>query len=58
MFYSSTKYVRLTGRGIVEFTVEKVDGSTFSPEAAGVAKSTAKIQVCWILYLSVRLKLW
>ncbi|XP_019257076.1 PREDICTED: peptidyl-prolyl cis-trans isomerase CYP37, chloroplastic isoform X2 [Nicotiana attenuata] len=39
------KYPRLTGRGIVEFTVEKVDGSTFSPEAAGVAKSTAKIQV-------------
>ncbi|XP_070033289.1 peptidyl-prolyl cis-trans isomerase CYP37, chloroplastic isoform X1 [Nicotiana tomentosiformis] len=39
------KYPRLTGRGIVEFTVEKVDGSTFSPEAAGVAKNTAKIQV-------------
>ncbi|XP_060209399.1 peptidyl-prolyl cis-trans isomerase CYP37, chloroplastic isoform X3 [Lycium barbarum] len=36
---------RLTGRGIVEFTVEKVDGSAFSPEAAGEAKSTAKIQV-------------
>ncbi|KAJ8527751.1 hypothetical protein K7X08_015202 [Anisodus acutangulus] len=40
------KYPRLTGRGIVEFTVEKVDGSTFSPEAAGEAESTAKIQVC------------
>lgn len=39
------KYPRLTGRGIVEFTVEKVDGSAFSPEAAGEAKSTAKIQV-------------
>ncbi|KAL3353182.1 hypothetical protein AABB24_020931 [Solanum stoloniferum] len=39
------KYPRLTGRGIVEFTVEKVDGSAFSPESAGEAKSTAKIQV-------------
>ncbi|KAL8167330.1 hypothetical protein V2J09_008829 [Rumex salicifolius] len=34
----------LTGRGIVEFTIEKGDGSAFLPEA-GVAKSTATIQV-------------
>jgi len=26
---------RLNGRGIVEFTIEKGDGSTFSPEAGG-----------------------
>ncbi|KAJ4847800.1 cytochrome P450 monooxygenase 37 [Turnera subulata] len=38
------KYPRLTGRGIVEFTVEKVDGSTFSPEAGGESRKTAKIQ--------------
>ncbi|CAH9107999.1 unnamed protein product [Cuscuta epithymum] len=38
-------YPRLTGRGMVEFTVKKGDGSTFSPEAGGEAKSTAKVQV-------------
>lgn len=37
---------RLTGRGVVEFTVEKGDGSTFFPSAGGEAKSTATIQVC------------
>uniref|UniRef100_A0A6N2MEH7 Uncharacterized protein n=2 Tax=Salix viminalis TaxID=40686 RepID=A0A6N2MEH7_SALVM len=39
------KYPRLTGRGTVEFTIEKVDGSTFSPEAGGEPKKNAKIQV-------------
>ncbi|CAO2836055.1 unnamed protein product [Amaranthus hypochondriacus] len=37
-------YPRLNGRGTVEFTIEKVDGSTFSPQA-GEAKKTATIQV-------------
>lgn len=36
---------RLTGRGIVELTIEKGDGSTFSPEAGGEPRKTAKIQV-------------
>lgn len=39
------KYPRLTGRGIVEFTIEKADGSAFSPEAAGEPRSTATIRV-------------
>ncbi|KAJ9182850.1 hypothetical protein P3X46_006797 [Hevea brasiliensis] len=39
------KYPRLTGRGTVEFTIEKGDGSTFSPEAGGEERRTAKIQV-------------
>ncbi|KAL2476117.1 Peptidyl-prolyl cis-trans isomerase CYP37 [Abeliophyllum distichum] len=38
-------YPRLTGRGIVEFSIEKGDGSTFSPEAAGEPRSTATIEV-------------
>ncbi|GAB2277890.1 cytochrome P450 monooxygenase 37 [Dionaea muscipula] len=38
-------YPRLTGRGTVEFTIEKGDGSAFSPQAGGVANSTANIQV-------------
>lgn len=36
---------RLSGRGTVEFTIEKGDGSTFTPQAGGEAKSTATIQV-------------
>ncbi|XP_057249940.1 peptidyl-prolyl cis-trans isomerase CYP37, chloroplastic isoform X4 [Beta vulgaris subsp. vulgaris] len=39
------KYPRLNGRGTVEFTIEKVDGSTFSPQTGGEAKSTATVQV-------------
>lgn len=39
------KYPRLTGRGTVEFTIEKRDGSTFSPQAGGEAKSIGTIQV-------------
>lgn len=39
------KYPRLTGRGTVEFTIEKGDGSTFSPQAGGEARSKATIQV-------------
>ncbi|ONI12854.1 hypothetical protein PRUPE_4G187400 [Prunus persica] len=39
------RYPRLTGRGIVELTIEKGDGSTFSPEAGGEPRKTAKIQV-------------
>ncbi|CAI9088566.1 OLC1v1022918C2 [Oldenlandia corymbosa var. corymbosa] len=38
-------YPRLTGRGVVEFTIEKGDGSMFSPEAAGEARSTATLRV-------------
>ncbi|XP_050247440.1 peptidyl-prolyl cis-trans isomerase CYP37, chloroplastic isoform X3 [Quercus robur] len=38
-------YPRLTGRGIVEFTIEKGDGSTFSPAAGGELRKTATIQV-------------
>ncbi|KAM6553552.1 hypothetical protein CsatB_014314 [Cannabis sativa] len=40
-----SKYPRLTGRGIVEFTIEKGDGSTFSPESGGEQRKTATIQV-------------
>ncbi|RLM84431.1 peptidyl-prolyl cis-trans isomerase CYP37, chloroplastic [Panicum miliaceum] len=36
---------RLTGRGVVEFTVEKGDGSTFFPTGGGEPKSVATIQV-------------
>ncbi|KAG8658024.1 peptidyl-prolyl cis-trans isomerase CYP37, chloroplastic isoform X2 [Manihot esculenta] len=39
------KYPRLTGRGTVEFTIQKGDGSTFSAEAGGEERKTAKIQV-------------
>ncbi|KAK0599519.1 hypothetical protein LWI29_006015 [Acer saccharum] len=39
------KYPRLTGRGTVELTIEKSDGSTFSPEAGGEQRKTATIQV-------------
>ncbi|KAM7498742.1 hypothetical protein LguiA_023156 [Lonicera macranthoides] len=39
------KYPRLTGRGIVEFVIEKGDGSTFSPEAGGETRKTATVQV-------------
>nr|XP_018674062.1 PREDICTED: peptidyl-prolyl cis-trans isomerase CYP37, chloroplastic isoform X2 [Musa acuminata subsp. malaccensis] len=39
------KYPRLTGRGTVEFTIEKVDGSTFFPSAGGEPKTTTTIQV-------------
>ncbi|CAN6168458.1 unnamed protein product [Urochloa humidicola] len=39
------EYPRLTGRGVVEFTVEKSDGSTFFPTGGGEPKSTATIQV-------------
>ncbi|KAJ7948608.1 Peptidyl-prolyl cis-trans isomerase chloroplastic-like [Quillaja saponaria] len=39
------KYPRLAGRGTVEFTIEKGDGSTFSPEGGGESRKTAKIQV-------------
>jgi len=35
---------RLSGRGTVEFTIEKGDGSTFSP-VGGEQKNTATIQV-------------
>ncbi|XP_024312458.1 peptidyl-prolyl cis-trans isomerase CYP37, chloroplastic isoform X3 [Brachypodium distachyon] len=38
-------YPRLTGRGVVEFAVEKGDGSTFFPTAGGEPKSVATIQV-------------
>lgn len=39
---------RLTGRGTVEITIEKVDGSMFSPSAGSEPKSTATIQVRFI----------
>ncbi|XP_011098349.1 peptidyl-prolyl cis-trans isomerase CYP37, chloroplastic [Sesamum indicum] len=38
-------YPRLTGRAVVEFAIEKGDGSTFSPEAAGQPRNIAVIQV-------------
>ncbi|XP_014494604.1 peptidyl-prolyl cis-trans isomerase CYP37, chloroplastic [Vigna radiata var. radiata] len=38
------QYPRLSGRGTVEFTIEKGDGSTFSP-VGGEQKNTATIQV-------------
>ena len=43
MWYS---YIfRLTGRGPVEVTIEKGDGSAFSPEGGGEPRKTAIIQV-------------
>lgn len=36
---------RLTGRAVVELTIEKGDGSSFSPEAGGELRKTATIQV-------------
>nr|XP_019704130.1 peptidyl-prolyl cis-trans isomerase CYP37, chloroplastic isoform X2 [Elaeis guineensis] len=39
------KYPRLTGRGTVEFTIERGDGSTFFPTAGGEPKSLATVQV-------------
>lgn len=39
------KYPRLTGRGIVEFVIEKGDGSSFSPEAGGIPRKYATLQV-------------
>lgn len=39
---------RLSGRGIVEFTIEKGDGSSFSPESGGEPRKTATIQVLQI----------
>ncbi|CAL5393347.1 unnamed protein product [Camellia sinensis] len=39
------KYPRLTGRGLVEFSIERGDGSTFSPESGGEPRKTATIQV-------------
>ncbi|XP_057797289.1 peptidyl-prolyl cis-trans isomerase CYP37, chloroplastic [Salvia miltiorrhiza] len=38
-------YPRLTGRAVVEFAIEKGDGSTFSPEAGGQPRTTAILQV-------------
>ncbi|KAG0497129.1 hypothetical protein HPP92_001820 [Vanilla planifolia] len=38
-------YPRLTGRGVVEFIIERGDGSTFFPSAGGEPKSFATIQV-------------
>ncbi|KAL1567121.1 cytochrome P450 monooxygenase 37 [Salvia divinorum] len=38
-------YPRLTGRAVVEFAIEKGDGSTFSPKAAGQPRNTAILQV-------------
>ncbi|KAL2247548.1 UNVERIFIED_CONTAM: Peptidyl-prolyl cis-trans isomerase CYP37, chloroplastic [Sesamum indicum] len=38
-------YPRLTGRAVVEFAIEKGDGSTFSPETAGQPRNIAVIQV-------------
>ncbi|KAL9236389.1 hypothetical protein vseg_011067 [Gypsophila vaccaria] len=39
------KYPRLSGRGMVEFTIEKGDGSKFTSQAGGEAKNIATIQV-------------
>ncbi|XP_010278300.1 PREDICTED: peptidyl-prolyl cis-trans isomerase CYP37, chloroplastic [Nelumbo nucifera] len=39
------KYPRLTGRGTVEFTIEKGDGTTFSPASGGEPRKSAIIQV-------------
>ncbi|XP_078432876.1 cyclophilin-like peptidyl-prolyl cis-trans isomerase family protein [Wolffia australiana] len=38
-------YPRLTGRGVVELTVEKGDGSTFFPSGGGEPKNSATIQI-------------
>lgn len=37
---------RLTGRGTVEFIIEKVDGGTFFPTAGGQPQTLATVQVC------------
>ncbi|XP_038981703.1 peptidyl-prolyl cis-trans isomerase CYP37, chloroplastic isoform X2 [Phoenix dactylifera] len=50
------KYPRLTGRGTVEFTIERGDGSTFFPTAGGEPKSLATVQVLDGGYDGVRLK--
>ncbi|CAK9160212.1 unnamed protein product [Ilex paraguariensis] len=39
------KYPRLSGRGTIEFSIKKGDGSTFSPEAGGEPRKIATIQV-------------
>ncbi|CAA6668810.1 unnamed protein product [Spirodela intermedia] len=39
------RYPRLTGRGLVEFILEKGNGSTFFPSTGGEPKSTATVQV-------------
>ncbi|XP_042520905.1 peptidyl-prolyl cis-trans isomerase CYP37, chloroplastic isoform X1 [Macadamia integrifolia] len=39
------KYPRLTGRGTVEFTLQKGDGSAFTPAAGGEPRNVATIQV-------------
>ncbi|GMN65897.1 hypothetical protein TIFTF001_034957 [Ficus carica] len=46
------KYPRLTGRGTVEFTIEKGDGSSFSPEAGGELRKTATLQDRFVLFSS------
>ncbi|XP_076934074.1 peptidyl-prolyl cis-trans isomerase CYP37, chloroplastic-like [Bidens hawaiensis] len=40
-----SNYPRLTGRAVVEFVVEKGDGSMFTPQSGGVPIKAAKIQV-------------
>lgn len=40
-----TNYPRLTGRAVVEFVVEKGDGSMFTPQSGGVPRKAATIQV-------------
>jgi hypothetical protein len=42
---------RLTGRAVVEFTVEKGDGSTFVPTAGGESKNVATVQVAVCLIM-------
>ncbi|KAI3441555.1 Peptidylprolyl isomerase [Psidium guajava] len=39
------KYPRLTGRATVELTIERGDGTAFSPEAGGEPRKTATIQM-------------
>lgn len=41
---------RLNGRGIVEFTIERGDGSAFSPESGGEPRKTAIIQVTILFF--------
>ncbi|CAN1154099.1 Peptidyl-prolyl cis-trans isomerase CYP37, chloroplastic [Linum perenne] len=43
--FSLISHLLLNGRGIVELTIEKGDGSAFSPESGGELRKTAKIQV-------------
>ncbi|CAN1154097.1 Peptidyl-prolyl cis-trans isomerase CYP37, chloroplastic [Linum perenne] len=50
-------YPRLNGRGIVELTIEKGDGSAFSPESGGELRKTAKIQVVDGAYDGTKLNL-